>query len=93
MAIATMTSKGQVTIPKAIRERLGLRAGDRLDFEVARDGRVVVQPVGTEGEPVSLAGFLNDRVRVKHPVTVEEMDEAIGQAVAEEYYRSVSVDE
>ena len=38
----TVTSKGQVTIPKAVRERLGIVAGDPVDFEMAADGRVVL---------------------------------------------------
>lgn len=41
----TITTKGQVTIPKAIREHLGLHAGDRVDFAFANDGSVRVQPV------------------------------------------------
>lgn len=39
---ATMTSKGQVTVPKVLRERLGLDVGVRLEF-VARDGEVVLR--------------------------------------------------
>lgn len=40
----TLTSKGQVTIPKAIRDYLGIKAGAKLDFKVARGGNVVVTP-------------------------------------------------
>lgn len=36
MAKATVTAKGQVTIPKAVRERMGLRVGDKVDFVVDR---------------------------------------------------------
>ena len=39
----TMTVKGQVTIPKKVREALRLSAGDGVDFDVNRDGQVVVQ--------------------------------------------------
>jgi len=38
----TVTSKGQVTIPKPIRERLGIKAGNAIDFELAVDGRIVI---------------------------------------------------
>ena len=45
--IATMTSKGQITVPRALRERMRLTAGDRLSFEEA-DGKVIVTPVRDE---------------------------------------------
>ena len=38
-----VTTKGQVTIPKEIRDRLGLTPGSRVVFDVARDGRVVLR--------------------------------------------------
>jgi len=41
----TLTSKGQVTIPKAIRDRLGLKPGHRVEFAADREGRVIVSPV------------------------------------------------
>ena len=40
MAKATLTSKGQLTVPKEVRERLGLRVGDRLVFELLEEGSV-----------------------------------------------------
>lgn len=42
----TMTVKGQVTIPKKVREALRLTPGDGVDFEVNREGQVVVQKAG-----------------------------------------------
>ncbi|HEY4254317.1 MAG TPA: AbrB/MazE/SpoVT family DNA-binding domain-containing protein [Roseomonas sp.] len=45
----TVTSKGQVTIPKPIRDRLGIQPGNAVDFELAPDGRVVLVKVG--GKP------------------------------------------
>ena len=48
MSTSTITSKGQATIPKRIREFLKVKAGDRLDFVIADDGRVLVRP-GTVG--------------------------------------------
>jgi antitoxin PrlF len=41
----TVTSKGQVTIPKPVRERLGIEAGAKVEFELADDGRVVLTKV------------------------------------------------
>ena len=45
MALSTLTSKGQITLPKSIRDRLGLRAGDKLDFHAEDDGSIRVVPV------------------------------------------------
>jgi antitoxin PrlF len=39
-----MTSKGQVTIPKRLRDHLGLKPGSDVDFELADDGRVLLKP-------------------------------------------------
>lgn len=44
----TVTSKGQVTIPKRVRDRLGIQPGNAVDFELAADGRVVLVKVGGE---------------------------------------------
>jgi AbrB family looped-hinge helix DNA binding protein len=44
MPSATITSKGQLTLPKEIREHLGVRKGDRVDFRTDRSGRVWVEP-------------------------------------------------
>ncbi len=45
MATATVTSKGQVTIPKEIRKRLHIKTGDRLDFRLEEDGTVRIVPI------------------------------------------------
>lgn len=42
----TVTSKGQVTIPKSIRDRLGIRPGSAIEFELTPDGRVVLFKAG-----------------------------------------------
>ena len=48
MPVATLTSKGQLVIPKDIREYLHLQPGDRLDFVIRDDGDVVLRPVVTD---------------------------------------------
>jgi antitoxin PrlF len=40
----TVTSKGQVTIPKPVRDRLGIKPGSKIDFEIAEDGRAFLRP-------------------------------------------------
>ena len=74
---ATLTSKGQVTIPKAVRDALKLRTGDRLDFRVADDGAVTLVPVT---RPVAaLKGMLP---KPRRAVTLTEMDAAIARGSA-----------
>ncbi len=46
---ATVTSKGQITIPKRVRELMGIEPGSRVDFERSPDGRIVLVKVGTKG--------------------------------------------
>ena len=84
MAVATLTSKGQVTIPAAVRERLGLKTGDRVDFVLAPDGRVVLTPQRTPFE--DLRGILGGRRG--RPVSVREMDEGIRRAAARRWKRA-----
>ena len=47
----TLTSKGQVTIPKPIRDALQLKPGSAVDFSVNRDGEVVLQPARPRSPP------------------------------------------
>ncbi|MDQ3031702.1 MAG: AbrB/MazE/SpoVT family DNA-binding domain-containing protein [Myxococcota bacterium] len=72
-AHATVTSKGQVTIPREVRERLGIRAGDRLLFAVGSDGAVEVRKVASRSLD-DLVGMLG---RPRRRMTIEQMDEAI----------------
>ena len=67
---SAITSKGQATIPKAIREHLGLKPGDRVKFFVHPDGSVVLLP---KLPAAALRGIVKPRRR---PVTIEEMTEA-----------------
>ena len=73
MPSATMTSKGQVTLPKAVREALQVRTGDRLDFTPASDGAFRVEV--RRKDPMSLAGILYRKGR--RAVSVREMDHGI----------------
>lgn len=86
MAMATLTSKGQVTVPKSIRERLGLETGDQLEFRIDSAGRIVVEPA-VAGRRLRIDGLL--RKYARHPATtIEEMNEAIAQFVAEDFERA-----
>lgn len=74
---ATITSKGQVTLPKPIRDRLDLKAGDRIAFSLEDDGRLLVTPV--TGSVMDLAGLLP---RPADPLSQAEMDDVIAREAA-----------
>ncbi len=73
---SAITVKGQATIPKAIREHLHLKAGDRVKFFVHPDGTVVLLP---KLPVAALKGILT---RPRRPVTLERMREAIAEGGA-----------
>ena len=79
---SAITMKGQATIPKPIREHLGLKPGDRVKFFIHPDGSVVMLP---KLPVTALRGMLKSD---RQPATLEEMDEAIAAAVAERDARS-----
>lgn len=77
--LSTVTDKGQVTLPKAIRDRLGIRPGTRVDFEVQGDGTLKVR-VLTRGA----AGLFGLLARPDEAArSLEEIDAGIAEAVAE----------
>ena len=78
METGTLTSKGQTTIPKEIRDRLGLKSGDKLMFRI-EDGKIVVTP--KTGSARDLIGIL--KRPSQRSVRVEEMNEGITAAIAE----------
>ena len=75
--LATVTDKGQVTVPKEIRDQTGIVPGSRLDFEVQSDGTLRVR-VLTRGAN-NLFGLVH-RAGIK-PRSIEEMDQGIATAV------------
>lgn len=83
MAVATVTSKGQITIPAGVRRQLGLRAGDRIDFVVEAGGEVRLKPKKRPLE--DLLGIL--RGSGKKPLSVEEMHETVLDAAVEDWSR------
>ena len=83
MPTSTVTSKGQVTIPKEVREALRLSSGDRVAFILKEDGVVEMRP-----ETVDLKDLYGVLKRTGKPVTIEAMNEAIAAAAAERFERS-----
>jgi antitoxin PrlF len=83
MTASTLTSKGQITIPKEIRDRLGVHEGDRIVFQFDGQGRLILRP--EVRDPLGgLIGLLRHRAKDR-PATVEEMNEAVRTRAAEKY--------
>jgi AbrB family looped-hinge helix DNA binding protein len=75
---SAITVKGQATIPKEIRDHLRLKPGDRIKFFIHPDGTVVILP---KLPVTALRGMLKAWAKRK-PVTIEQMNEDIGDAAA-----------
>ena len=73
MPASTLTSKGQTTIPKDIRNHLKLRTGDQIDFVIEPDGSVVIRPATVHVR--ELKGILH-RKGMK-PLSVNAMNAAV----------------
>ena len=73
MPTATLTSKGQITIPKSVRDSLRLHTGDRIEFVVQDSSQAVLRPI-TKGVD-EVFGRLHDPKQ--SPVTVEQMNAAL----------------
>lgn len=74
MSAATITSKGQLTLPKDVRAAMGVGPGDRVDFVRMEDGNFAVMPATHSVK--SLKGIVT---RPKKPVSLAEMDKAIAR--------------
>jgi AbrB family looped-hinge helix DNA binding protein len=82
--LATVTDKGQVTVPKEIRDQTGIAPGSRLDFEVQDDG-TLRERVLTRGAD-NLFGLVH-RAGIKAR-SIEEIDQGIATAVGERNSRA-----
>ena len=78
---ATLTSKGQVTLPKEIRDRLGLDAGSVLDFQLLPDNTITARTVKPDARRIR--GLLKSPHA--EPLTVEQMDEGVSRHLREKH--------
>ena len=78
---ATLTSKGQLTLPKEIRDRLGLDAGSMLDFQILDDNTITARQVLPDARRI--------RGLLKSPhasaLSVAQMDEAVAEHLREKH--------
>lgn len=73
MPHSTLSTKGQLVVPKEVRDFLRVRPGDRIDFVVRDDGQVTIRPAVVDIH--ELRGLLHAPGRA--PVSVEEMNRAV----------------
>ncbi len=86
MPRSTLTSKGQVTIPKEIRDRLQLKSGDGLLFLVDREGNVLMRPEGEH--PLGRLQGLLKHLAPARAATIEEMRSGLRTRARGKYRRS-----
>ena len=77
---AILSSKGQTTIPKAVRERLQIKPGDRFKFFFHPDGVIILPKIPTK----RLKGSVP---RLTESVSVKEIDKAIEEGATERFRR------
>lgn len=83
MAASTLTTKGQITIPKEVRDRLGVREGDRVVFQFDEQDRLILRPESSD--PLKgILGLLHDYAKDR-PVTVAEMKADVLAKAVEKY--------
>ncbi len=73
MAVATLTTKGQVTIPKKIRESLKLHTGDKIEIIVTDNREAIIRPISKKVDDL----FCKLHTKGRKPVTLESMDTAV----------------
>lgn len=86
MALATMTSKGQVTIPKEIREKLGIKPKDRITFSVEGDHAILH---AIHGDILGLRGIF--RHAVKGPIDFRKLRQEAEEGMARDALRRAGI--
>jgi len=81
MQQTTLTSKGQVTIPKNIRELLHLYAGDKIEFIATDNNEVILRPITKKADDV----FGKLSCEGRKTLSVEEMNLAIHKKMREKF--------
>ena len=92
--IATITSKGQITLPKAIRQALGVEAGDKVGFELRENGEVLVHRAAAEHEDPAIGAFLSLLARdIEAGRNVRGLPEDLARAMLEHAGDGVNLDD
>jgi antitoxin PrlF len=90
---ATLTSKGQITLPKSVRQILGVDAGSKLAFEV-RDDEVIVRRARAEHQDEAIGAFLNlIEADIRSGRHVASLPDALAKALVANLRRANDLDE
>jgi len=81
MALATLTTKGQVTIPKKIREALKLHTGDKIEIIVTEEKEAIIRPISKKVDDL----FCKLHKPGRKAVSLEAIDNAIRTRMKEEF--------
>ncbi len=81
MVLATLTTKGQVTIPKKIREVLKLHTGDKIEIIVTEKREAIIRPVSKKVDDI----FCKLNSPGRKPVTLEAIDDSIRNRMKEKF--------
>lgn len=91
--LATITSKGQITLPKPIRQMLGVDVGGRVAFDLRENGEIVVTQATAEHEDPAIKGFLDLLAADIQAGKVRELPEDLSSALLKYSGRHVDLDE
>ncbi len=81
MALATLTTKGQITIPKIIRDSLKLNTGDKIEIVITEDRVAMIRPVSKKVDDIFCKLYKSGR----KAVSIETMDDAIKNRMRDNY--------
>ncbi len=81
MQLATLTTKGQVTIPKKIRESLRLHTGDKIEIIVTDNGEAIIRPISKKVDDI----FCKLQKPSRKTVSIKDMDDAIRNRMRDKF--------
>ena len=92
--VATMTAKGQITVPKPIRQALGADTGTKVMFELHENGHIVVSRADAEHEDPAIRAFLDLLERdIEAGQLVEQLPESLAHMMMEDAELEIDFDE